>query len=290
MTVRTPTPSLQIKDAAFDIRRTDAFCLAIELCLDGITVTVLDNLTNDYLAFEHYPLRKLSDESALAQQFKQLVEEHEWLGNGFKRTDVMIVAERFTLIPASLFDSAHAIDYLRFNHPIDETTDIVLSDLLHQCDARNLYAANQKLIDAIKNIFPGVRIRHHLSPLIDRTLSVNKNSDGRRVLAHVQQNRFDLLITDSSRLLLANSYRYQTAEDFIYYLLFACEQLKINPDKMLLEIVGEVESKSGLMDITRKYVREVHLGNRPVDARFAKGFEQLPSHFYHNLFALHYYA
>jgi hypothetical protein len=289
MAARTPVPSISFRDSAFDPERSESFCLVLEISAEAISLAVLDNLTNDFLAFEHYPLRKVADEQTLAATVELLAANHDWLTNRFKRTDCILVTERFTLVPAALFDSASAAQYLRFNQPLSEA-DEVLTDILRQPDARNIYAVAESLTAVLRRQFAGIRFRSHLSPLIERTLSVNKNAEGRRVLVHIQQQRFDLLISDGGLLLLANTYRYQSAEDVAYYLLFACEQLRLNPEQVPVDIVGEIAPDSAIYKLLTKYVRHVKFGGRPVDARFATGFGQLLTHWHFNLFALHYYA
>lgn len=286
---RLVQPSVSFRDAAFDTARCEKFCLVLEIAPESLKLAVLDNLSNDFLAFEQYVFRKAITERAMAEQVEKLVNEHEWLSGGFKRVDAIIAAERFTLVPASFFDSSRLREFLQFNQPVEET-DAVLNDILRNADARNVYAIDARLEKAVKKISSAVRIRHHLSPLIERQLSVNKNKITRRVFAHVQQGRFDLVITEGGKLLLANTFRYQTSEDFIYFLLYSCEQLKMNPEEMELEIAGEIETESAITKLARKYIRHVHFGSYPVDARFSKDFSQFPVHFHHNLFALHYYS
>jgi hypothetical protein len=288
-TRRFISPSIHFQDAAFDSSRTDKFCLVMQVSAETIVFAVLDNLTNDFLAFEQYPLKKISAEQTVSSQLDKIVAEHEWLSAGFKRFDACVVSERFTLVPSAFFDSTKTVDYLKFNHPVPEE-DVVLNDVLRNADARNVYAIDAQLEKSLKKISSTVRIRNHFSPLIERTLSIHKNKVVRRALAHVQNQRFDLVITEGGKLLLANSFNFQTSEDFIYYLLFACEQLKMNPEELELEITGEIETDSALSAIAKKYIRNVNFGQRPVEARFAKGFEQFPSHFYHILFSLHYFS
>lgn len=289
MAARTPVPAISFRDPAFDPDRSESFCLVLEIGTEGIALAVLDNLTNDFLAFEHYPLRKIADENMLAATVEQLAASHEWLTNRFKRVDCILVTERFTLVPAALFDSAAAAGYLRFNQPLSGQ-DEVITDLLRQPDARNIYAVSETLTAALRRQFTGIRFRNNLSPLIERTLSVNKNTAGRRILVHIQPQRFDLVISEGGLLLLANTYRYQSAEDVVYFLLFACEQLRLNPEQVPLEIVGEIAPDSGIYKLISKYVRHVKFGGRPVEARFSGGFGQLLTHWHYNLFALHYYA
>ncbi|HLG03583.1 MAG TPA: DUF3822 family protein [Bacteroidia bacterium] len=286
---RTISPSIKFHDAAFDPAFCEKFCLVLQAGDSRLTLAVLDNLSNDFLAFEQYVFRKADNDPLLAEQLQNVIAGHEWLTNGFKRVDALVVSERFTLVPAALFDSQHAKDYLAFNQPLD-TNDAVLVDMLRNAEARNIYAIDASLEKMLKKISPAVRIRHHLSPLIERTLSVTKNKEGRRVFAHVRQGNFDLVISESGNLLLANTYKYQTSEDFIYFLLYATEQLKMNPETMELEIAGEVAEDSAIAGLAKKYVRQVRFADHPVEARFAKGFEQFPDHFHYDLFAAHYYS
>jgi hypothetical protein len=288
-TRRLIQPSIHFRDAAFDVSHCEKFCLVLQIGGDNLTLAVLDNLTNDFLAFEQYTFRKVNSERLLAEQIEKLIAEHEWLTGGFKRVDAMVVTEKFTLVPAAFFDSTKISDYLKFNQPVKESESII-NDVLRNTDARNVYAFDSQLEKTLKKISSTIRIRHHLSPLIEKNLSANKNKSGRRAFAHVQHQRFDLIISEAGKLLLANTFTFQTSEDFIYYLLFACEQLKMNPESLELEITGEIETNSALSAITKKYVRNVKFGQRPVEARFAKEFEQFPSHFFYNLFSLHYFS
>jgi hypothetical protein len=279
----------QHRDPAFDPARSENFCLALQIAPEGIIVCVLDNLVNDFLVLEHFAFRKPIEEHTLAPQFVRFAEQHDWLLNGFKRIDIMLVTDAYTLVPSALFDSNQLATYLQFNHTLDERASL-LTDHLQQPEARMVWAAPAMLEQEIRRLLPNARLHHHASPLIQRTLTVNKNLSGKKVIAHVHSGRFDLLICEGSNLLLCNTYRYQTSEDFLYYLLFACEQLKLNPESLELELVGEIEEASSLVGLAKKYIRNVKLGNRPVEARFAGAINQLPNHRFYTVFALHYYA
>ncbi len=288
-TRRFINPAVSFKDASFDPTRTDKFCLELQISQENLVLAVLDNLTNDFLAFESYPFKKINAEQTLANQLDKIIVEHEWLSAGFKRVDACVISEKFTLVPAAFFDSTKISDYLKFNQPL-ETDELILNDVLRNAEARNVYALDQQLEKSLKKISSAVRIRHHFSPLIERILSVYKNKTGRRAFVHVQNQRFDLVISDGGKLLMANSFNFQTGEDFIYFLLFACEQLKMNPEELELEISGEIETGSALSLLAKKYIRNITFGQRPIEVRFTKGFEQFPAHFYPILFSLHYFS
>lgn len=291
MTATSKLPGLQVsfRDNAFDPNAADRYCLVLQVDRERLTLAVLDNISNDFLAFEAWVFRKAVTDAQMAEQIERLCSDHEWLTNGFKRVDAIVNSEKFTFVPAALFDSSAAREYLAFNIPLSES-DVVRNDILRQADARNVYAIDRKLENALLKISSAIRIRHQLTPLAEKTLSGTKNTNEKRIHAHVRQGQFDLIISDNGKLLLANVYTYQSAEDFIYFLLFAAEQLKLNPEKFDLEISGEVETDSALMNIAKKYVRNVRFAERPTGVRFAEAFNQFPAHYHYNLFALHFFS
>ena len=288
-TSKLPGQQVSFRDSAFDPAASERYCLVAQVDKERFTFAVLDNLTNDFLAFESWFFKKAVTDALMAEQIERLCTDHAWLTNEFKRADVIVTTEKFTFVPAPLFDSSAAKEYLAFNVPLSEN-DVVRNDVLRQTDARTIYAVDRKLENALLKISPTIRIRHHLTTLTEKILASAKNQNEKKMHAHVRQGQFDLVISDNGKLLLSNVYTYHSGEDFIYFLLFASEQLKLNPEKFELEISGEIEETSAVAAMAKKYVRNIKFAGRGTEIRFAKEFEQFPPHFHYNLFALHYFS
>ena len=105
------------------------------------------------------------------------------------------------------------------------------------------------------------------------------------LFVHVQSSQFEIIVLEGGKLLFYNAFEYQTTEDFIYYTLFVCEQLKLNPEEIPMILLGEVERKSALYDIVNKYIRNVTFGKRPVEIEYSYKLQELQDHFYYNLFS-----
>ena len=126
---------------------------------------------------------------------------------------------------------------------------------------------------------------HHSTSLLESLLGTFKNEQGKKLVVHVQHSQFEIVCMEGKRLLFYNSFRHQTSEDFIYYILFVCEQLQLNPEKVDLILLGEVEGSSALYQILHKYIRHIHFGVRSENVDYSYKLETLPKHFYYNLFA-----
>lgn len=278
-----------IRDERFSPARCAEYCLSLQLEPQALTVAVFDNIQGYYLLLETHRFPHCNDYTALIPKLEKLVDGHEWLHNKFKRADAMIVTERSTLVPVPLFDQSKSSDYLDFNHTPGEGEE-VKSDLLRNLDARNLWLIPSDLEKTMKRLFPGVRLCHYSTPLIESLLVANKNEQRKRVFAHVQEGHFEVLVLEGRKLHFYNSFRYLGSEDFLFYLLFVAEQLKLSPETLDLVLLGETAADSSIAGLVKKYVRQVSFGERPMQASFGKAFDVLPAYYHYNLFSLHYFS
>jgi hypothetical protein len=104
------------------------------------------------------------------------------------------------------------------------------------------------------------------------------------VIVHIQATHFEIIIFKEKKLLLFNSYKQETTEDFMYYLMASCEQLKINTAELKLILYGEIEKNSAIYHILKQYVKDVSFGERTENYKYSYVMNALPEHFYFNLF------
>ena len=93
------------------------------------------------------------------------------------------------------------------------------------------------------------------------------------------------MVIDKNQLKIYNSFNYQTKEDFVYYILFACEQLSLNPELIETEVFGELDKHSEYYSMLYTYIRNITISKSPGDFEYSYQFEDLPSHYYYNLFS-----
>ena len=101
----------------------------------------------------------------------------------------------------------------------------------------------------------------------------------------MHSERFEVLVINSGKLTFYNTFAYQTAEDFIYYLLFVFEQLKLNPETANVELLGELEKSSAVYQLLYKYIRNIKFGARPDAFDYSFKITSLPKQYYYSLFS-----
>jgi hypothetical protein len=107
--------------------------------------------------------------------------------------------------------------------------------------------------------FGSFNYNHFSSLLIKHLITFSPKTETVQVFAHIAKSHFEIVVTKNQQLLLYNSFIYQTKEDFIYYLLFVAEQLKLNTETFKLRLLGNISTQDNLFTIAYKYVKDVAL-------------------------------
>jgi hypothetical protein len=173
--------------------------------------------------------------------------------------------------------------YLNFNASVDGD-HLVITDEIKSLNAKNIFALPLSLKTKLDAIYHNVSYHHVSSTLIDSLLMENKNKTTKKLFIHVQASYFNAVLIEGKNLLFYNTFNHHSTEDFIYYLLFVCEQLHLNPENVEVILIGEIEKASTIYSVTQKYIRNVKFGKRVDDADYCYQLQTLPKHFYFTLF------
>ncbi len=75
-------------------------------------------------------------------------------------------------------------------------------------------------------------------------MDATKNNDDKKMIVNFNPGHFEIIVVQNQKLLLFNSFDYQTPEDFLYYLLFTAEQLNMNPENFKLELLVTIAEEN----------------------------------------------
>lgn len=256
-------------DESFNIQDTQHYGLAVQFSDASFVYSILDMRHNKYIVLHHVKRNESPQNTATAAPkatygdfLKSLCNAMPWLKNPYKAVRVAYEGSKATLIPAPLFDPGQAQKYLEFNYRVNPG-DQVFADHLVQIDTQNVYPVPAGMADAVKSHFPGSRVVHLSSVLIDSIWVNYKNRiNAARVFLHLREKSFDLMIFDGRQMTYFNSFPHQNAEDVVYYLIFVLEQLNLNPENVHTVLLGQVERTSVLFELLVKYIRHVEFGRR----------------------------
>jgi hypothetical protein len=262
-------------DESFDPFDTVNYSLYVRLSETHVSWCILDNERNKFVAIESY-----------ASYLQEIAENIPLIKQPFSSVRLMIENNRSTLIPAPLFDPAEKESYLEFIHEKEDGTE-TLYDHLQQLGIVNVYGGSAKLLEAGMEIFPGAKIFHHSTALIESLWMNYKNRISRKkVFIHVRENDFDLLVFDGKQLNYYNAFHFQAPTDLIYYVIFVMEQLTLNPEETEVVLMGNIEKESELYDLLYRYIRNIEFIKRNTAFKYSYVFNEIPPHYFYSLLNL----
>lgn len=266
-----PVSSIDLIDESFDPKRSSSCHLSLLLSDKNLSYSILDINSGKYLV--------LNSRTETFPQFETL----EKLGSAFKSVTCAVAHPKFAIVPSALFDDENKNSLLGFNHPI-ENTEKTHSDSLRNLEARNLFTIDRELETSMRKQFPNVHFLHNASALIEGLLLQNKNNKQKKVFANFHPDYFEIIILEGGELLFSNAFKYKTAEDIAYYILFVYEQLHLNPEEIELTLSGEIEKTAKEHALLYNYIRHVKFASFPDSFKYSYKFDEVQSHRFFSLF------
>ncbi|WP_208889833.1 DUF3822 family protein [Polaribacter sejongensis] len=230
--------------------------LSIQFNLDGFSFCIINNTTKETNYFSEYVFKEkqLTPENLL-KKIEEIFKTDIHLQKDFSSVLVIHQNNLFSLVPNQYFSEDVLSEYLNFNIKT-LATDFIAYDDIESINAKNVYVPYVNINNYLFQNFGEFEYQHHLTILIEKLISAN-NSDDKKVFVNVSKENYDIVVLENKQLQFSNSFNFQTKEDFIYYILFTFEQLKLDVEKIGLFFMGDIEPESEIYKITYQYIRNV---------------------------------
>ena len=247
--------------------------LSIQFTLDGFSFCITKIDTLEIIHFCDYLFdKKLQSPDDFIKQIETFFKEDNFLQSDFKEVLVIHQNELMTIVPDDFFNEKNLKEYLKFNIKT-LATDFFAFDDLPEIEAKNIYVPFVNVNNYLFQNFGEFEYKHSSTILIRKLLQREK-SGVKTMYIDVRINQFSIVVLEDKKLLFSNSFSFETKEDFIYYILFASEQLELNPNEFPLFFTGNILKDSDLYTITYQYIRHINFleSKNPIfiDSTFSK--------------------
>ncbi len=232
--------------------------LSIQVSLNGLSFCVLDTLSNTILASERIVFENELTPYAVQKEIKHLFEQNKIGAITFSEVVVIHRNNLFSLVPKPLFNEEELANYLKFNAKI-LANDHLEYDEVNNLDLVNVYVPFVNINNYIYDLFGEFEFMHHGSVLIQTLTNSHGNSNDPICYVHLIEGHMDITVISQKKLILYNNFSFGTKEDFIYYLLFTFEQLKLDTESTKLKLFGSIEEGDALYEMCHRYIKDISI-------------------------------
>ena len=232
--------------------------LSIQVSLNGLSFCVLDTLSNTLVASERIRFKNELTPYAVQKEIKQLFEKNRIQEVKFSEVVVIHRNNLFSLVPKALFNKDELANYLKFNAKI-LANDHLEYDEINNLDLINVYVPFVNINNYIYDLFGSFEFMHHGTVLIQNLMNGYGNGNEPILYVHITEEQMDITVIQGKKLLLYNNFSFTAKEDFIYYLLFTMEQLRLDTETTKLKFFGDIEEGDDLYQLSHKYIKDISI-------------------------------
>jgi len=264
-------------DESFDPNITSTYHLLVVTSPDSFSFCILDTVRMKFLALKSFHFDSLLAPERQVDELQRIFHTEGFLIRNYKAVFVSFNTGKSLLVPSPLFNPDRLETYFRYGTPVDADEEILFTRI-PAIDAHVLYAVPRRVMAEIENSLDQVRFFNQACPLITDAITDRTPSPSTRAYLLLNGGFFDLAAFMGNKLLLYNSYPSKSVEDQVFLVLYAYEQLDMDPENTTLWLSGQVEDQDPLVWQLRKYIRRVEFMEFNRSFSYSYTFNDLSQH------------
>ena len=258
----------------------DNYILTIQHSLDGLSFVIFNTEEQKFLSLKHYHLYEKN--IPLEDLIAELQEKEQWNINEFKNVKIIIDNNLNTFVPKEYYQKEQENNYLtllNINNDAPTNADCLSNDIY------NIYPTSSD-IDNVLKMSDKIKLYHASSIKVESLVKeFSERIQGTRAFVNVKNNSYELTIINDTKLIFHNYFNFNTKEDFLYFILFTFEQLKIDNETIPLYFMGLIEEKSVIVELCSRYIRNIRFFNRNNNYNYINELDSIPYYYYYILYS-----
>ena len=260
----------------FDVGKSSHYKMAIQFALGGLSFALLDTETQTFVGLECYQSELLNESNDLFHCLERALEVKGLNDKDFQSVTCLIDERICTFVPKDLFNEKEIATYLEFGFQIHSQD--VLSEPLATENCVNVFAVDKALLHKIRSKWPKAQVRHSSSVFIESSMRLAPR--GKSVFVHVRNRDFDMLIQENGKLLFFNNFKFNTKEDFAYFLMFAMEQNGLSGNDTPVWFSGLLLPASEIVELCKRYILDIRFVEDTHELQVSKALTEVPFQYY----------
>ena len=191
-------------------------------------------------------------------------------------------APHFTVIPDKLYSDADKEQYLLPLKAPSTFPEKYLADAIPSIHSKLIYTIPSDLQELLTQSFVrNVSISHSFTSIIKEFSK--QASRGKELFLNVRDYWLQLFFFDNKELIFVNQFPFQSEKDFLYYVLLAYDQFKLDPKEVPLKVTGMLSKDSAIFKQIDRYIKEVSFVGLPTAFSADLDLKEFPDHLFFDI-------
>ena len=258
-----------------DFQNSENYHLSVEIQKEQLSFCLLDTTKLEYIFLK-------SIKANNPEEMVQLINNEEILKYNFFSSSVSYKNFPSAIIPNPLYDATKKEVYAGF--AIGETKKIK-TDIIHHDDSTILYSVEENITNTLNQIQTEIKEKNSSTVAISSILDKYSGLKEKSCFVIKEKNKIEIIVIQDDQLILQNYFEVNSNTDILYFTLFCFEQLKMDPNKNELYLIGNIEKGDETYSLLYDYIRNISFARISKNLSFSKELNQITKHQYFTLFS-----
>src|SRR5690606_28179394 len=201
--------------------------LSIQISLSGLSFCILNSSKSEIEYLKRVDFKSKLTPEAVLEELQNFISSQPLLDQTFENVLVLFQNELSNFVPEAFFEEQNAADYLKFSSKIIKT-DFISHDKIEAIASINVFVPYINVNNYLFEVYGEFEYKHASTIFLEEILETEDNSSDNKMYLNVAPFHFEMAVVKKDKLQLYNTFDYYTKEDFIYFVLFSIEQLKLD--------------------------------------------------------------
>ena len=236
---------------SFRLENTFEYILSIQVSLNGFSFSIGKEESKELVFMKTTPL-KISSKDLLSRRFQDWYNTEELLQKPFKKTNVIVLSNSFTLVPKLYSGKAilEEVPHFLFN---DAEKMEFAENHIENIKATISFALPKNFNSTIQQTIGECTIWHPLKVLLNKS----ENLEDKQISVLIDDRDLVLMVHKSNELIFCNSFRVNHANDIVYYALSVLKQLDIKTKDTVVKCAGNSAFNKDINQLLPSYFKSV---------------------------------
>lgn len=240
--------------------------LSIQISLNGLSFCIYNTLESKVEELQSITFNNELNPETLLDKVKSITSENDSLQQKFDSLRVFYVNSLSTFVPEPIFNEENLADYLKYNIQI-LNNDFITFDEIKKNEIINVYVPFVNINNYLLDWYGEFEYEHFATVLVSKLLSLPTNVTDNHVYIHFSSNNeFQIVAIQQKKLTFYNTFKYNSPEDFIYFVLFSFEQYNWDTEAIKTTLIGAISKNDQLFEMIYKFIRHVDIYTPPLPA------------------------
>lgn len=273
-------------ESEFNKKFSTAYQLSILIGMDSLVYFVSDAEKKQALLLKTYEFNVPDDGTLdLTGVLKGVFESDELLNILYRRVKIALPYTPAALVPNRLYNPAEKTAYLEELTQVDDPGHVEV-DELRGLAMKVIYCPVPSLVSAVKKQFPTGHCCSPVAPFLQGCKTLLNDETEHSVFAHFWNNELYVSVFEKDSLHFFNAFSISSASDALYYILLAYNQFKLDTNDVVLNLSGQIVQDSEIYKMVFRYIAHIRFLTGVPFLNFSKKYDDIPQHFFFNLYAL----